>query len=260
MPRRMLQGPWSRHGVEVCPICGVPRSGAPRSVVLYREYLDKAALTIAEEIMLASANSRTSRDPAVDVDPSLVHIVKEALSTTLPNPRQNIRPEWMPDGVGREDTVTLTSPKHYSTWRWIAVGYFKDDRYVDEDPEQDDGLKSGYCLARDKGGIYNFPDGRNAQIRTVTDDRPFARFMRFDQVVFRAGEAQVQTEDLFSTCNAWDYPNANIAMCERCYYYLKYWLDTAGLPAPLISFPGELYEIVNSQLELRKTRGSSQLP
>lgn len=253
-----MQSILSRFVAEVCPLCGISRNGGPCSV-LQRMDRDSAAHAIAQEILSASTTSSTPLDATGDIDAGLTDVVKEMLSTTIS--RQTLRPEWMPDGVGCESTVTLTSPKHYLTWRWIAVGYFQEGSGVGGDDELDsDDDCAGYAPVRDNG-VDNFPDGRNVQVRTVTDDNPLCRTMDFCQVVVRpttdtiAGDTQEQIIDLSSICTARPYLNPNIAMCERCYYYLKHWLDTAGLPPPLISFPGELYEIVNSQLELRERRG-----
>ena len=219
--------------------------------------LDMVAQSIAEEIISAPGLPNPTKTPIDFTDlGTILDVVKECLLTASKSSNSNHRPAWMPDGVGCEDQDTLTHPQHYITWRWIAVGYFREARRVGQPHDID----SRYCppgFAPDRSGQSGgiIPDGQNVQVRTVAGGGPR---MAFGMVVVTSagnrtssGEtyAPIELEKLLSVCTitAGTVGNPNFAMCERCYHYLKYWLFTDDLPAPTLPFVGELYEIVNSQ-------------
>lgn len=215
---------------ELCVVCGV--SGGGPSELLSSYTLDTDSRKIASEIAVSDSTHTLSED-------SLFAIVRDALEATI-TPRSLSRASWLPDGVGSGVEVG-PSFDFYNTWRCVAVGYF--DR------------ESGEGRAPVRDGLV--PDGKHVRVRQVIDEYAgdFSRVVC--TVATPSGrEVEVQREKL-SMCAVVHGIQPNIRTCERCYYYLRNWVDTDSLPPPAsnrkLSFAGELYETLNSRKMLRGT-------
>lgn len=221
---------------ELCLLCGV--SGGGPNNLLSSYDVAQAAPKITSEILSASSTNatKTKHDES-----TLLAIVTDGLSSTFPDTNGPYgRRDWLPEGVESDDAVTA-DPRHYNTWRSIAVGYFQ---RVDND-----GLPP--VRLRDEEPTRLVPDGRHVSVRQVVD----CYVGDYNIVVCtetlpdgKLGEVQ---KDRFSMCSVVHGYNPNVAMCERCYYYLKYWRDIEE-DAPdghgrELGFAGELYETVNSR-------------
>ncbi|KAF9447896.1 hypothetical protein P691DRAFT_730601, partial [Macrolepiota fuliginosa MF-IS2] len=122
----------------------------------------------------------------------------------------------------------------------IAVGYFDDDGAVPRE------------LADDPITKYRIPDGRFVTTRVV-DDPSCGEFR--SEVIRRTnnvGEVVSEEADRMSRTGAyWQDGFGNFFLSECCYLYLEAWIDRARLPpmwdARVLSFEGELYEIINSR-------------
>ncbi|KAI0047357.1 hypothetical protein FA95DRAFT_1606155 [Auriscalpium vulgare] len=127
------------------------------------------------------------------------------------------RPDWFPDG-GWEGFVGS-----------IAIGHFNKDgpklwRYDQA---------TGVSLCRDGRDVQV----RLGQIHTVE----FGHF-----TVLNNGEEEGAEEELDDEPFTTEAPN--FAIHEGCYRCLQSWLRVSGRPINGLSFPGELYELVNSRL------------
>ncbi|KAI0084837.1 hypothetical protein BDY19DRAFT_997400 [Irpex rosettiformis] len=200
---------------ELCLVCGVCPGGGPYSL-LTRYQLEDKAREIASE--LEEGNEE------------LVAIVRDALAASFSDEEGTLgfRYDWLPEGMG---SVSVED-HHYATGTCIAVGYFTD---IGLAPFHDSKL----------------PDGCNVQIRQVTQDSGGS----FGALVCTQGP-RTETLDFWPTdCSTTEDINCNFAVHDRCYYYLKNWINHAGLPSPnngrSLSFAGELYELLNSRTNPR---------
>lgn len=209
--------------LEVCPLCGVGRSGGPRYFVTDSNMNDLTyglAYEMAGCVMYDSPETLPPRHWA-----RICEIAKEALSTTLP---AYVHPTWLPDGVGCESRETLRDPRHYTTWRWVAVGYFQNgEDNVDHDEENEDDTSGlpGYAPVRDGLLAGDIPDGKNVQVRMVSGNNLDDESMVFDKVfITPPAGTQERTKRAYVQSMCWVLwaVNPNFAMCERCYHYLKY--------------------------------------
>ncbi|KAI0338961.1 hypothetical protein BDW22DRAFT_1362297 [Trametopsis cervina] len=212
---------------ELCLLCGVCAAGGPHSL-LSKFSLEKVAKQIAAEMKKAD-------------DPEMLQVITNAFEASF-SPNQKLlgfHHEWLPDGVGSVAGETL----HYSTDRCIAIGYF--------DPDE------GFGTAPCRGDLI--PDGKNVQIRQVGDCAGGS----FSTVIRTRGWRDEREEYVGSGCSSSEDPNPNFDFCQRCYYYLKCWLDMSTLPPPSnqrsLPFAGELYELINSRA-VRRDFPSGLLP
>lgn len=212
---------------ELCLLCGI--CGGGPSHLLSEHSLEKYARQIASEIAASKA---------VEEDFKLFVIVKGALAATVPHssfPRHS----WLPDGVGADGEVTA-NPEYYTTWRDVAVGYFDEESGEGRAPMREDSL---------------VPDGKHVQVRQVVDGNSGVFSSLVCSVVTPNGKDIEVQREAPSMCSVVHGFHPNIALCERCYYYLKSWLDTENMLPPAdgrnLPFAGELYEIVNSRKEER---------
>lgn len=221
---------------ELCLLCGVSSSGPTAILSTYR--VENTTNQIVKELNLEHITH-----------PRLFEIVKEALFSSFPDSDKRWqRPEWLPDGMG-SDMAIIPDPLHLETWRNIAIGYFRPSFSCDATAPSRE-IENGFLV----------PDGRHVHVRQVGDVYA-GDYNRVLCTVDKPSTGQpIEVEmDKGSACSVRvfgdNFFNPNIAMCERCYHYLKYWLDTSSLPPARngcnLSFPGELYEIVNSRIELR---------
>ncbi|KAI0340540.1 hypothetical protein BDW22DRAFT_1346780 [Trametopsis cervina] len=125
------------------------------------------------------------------------------------------------------------------------------DRYFDPAPVACYVSYDGWGAAPSRGDFI--PAGKNVQIRQVGD----CNGGYFTTVIRTRGWWDELVEHVISGSSTIDNPTPNFALCQRCYYYLKFWLDMSTLPAPFNnrpqSFAGELYELVNSRTAHRGT-------
>lgn len=216
---------------ELCLLCGVGGGGPGGITGKYS--VEEDARKCASELVATQASMGMDEE-------ELYNIVLTALRTTVATSTVQIgNPSWMPEGLGSDAEVTA-DPKGYTTWRDVAVGYF--------DKESGEGT----ALTRE-GRLA--PDGKNTRVRQVVD----CYAADYSSVVCRAiapsgKEIEVQRQAP-TRCSVVHGFSPNIALDERCYYYLKFWRDASSLPPPAdsrnLSFAGELYEIVNSRKKLR---------
>lgn len=204
---------------ELCCVCGVCPGGGPYSLLDRHEAHEHwQARTIASEIK--------------EGDEQLVKIVRDALDASFsPDEKQlGFRHDWLPEGMGSTSAEAL----HYSTGRQVVVGYFK----------------------KDEGGVLvragQIPSGEHIQVRQVCGYNGGD----FTTVVCTYGPWDEREIYETSYCSVRNIPIANTPVCERCYYFLRSWIDWSSLPPArngrTLSFPGELYELVNSR---EKERG-----
>lgn len=182
------------------------------------------------------------------------------------------QPEWMRSPgtslVDPDDSDALYREQTVADSRYIAVGYFY--TATSRMPLRRGWVGDDACGIADEDDRVRFPDGRNVRAWLVADNSVNAVTcpMSFRQAVLApsgaSGRRPVQPESrrraVRSMCaqRAGLSPNPTVVLCERCYHYLKYWLDitAAAGPGPGLSFPGELYEIVNSQYGWRTCGGA----
>lgn len=212
---------------ELCLLCGI--CGGGPSHLLSAHSLEKYAQQIASEIAAGKGGEEDSK---------LFAIVKDALAATFSTSSLHRR-SWLPDGVGADGAVTA-DPEHYTTWRNVAVGYFDEESGEGRAPMREDRL---------------VPDGKLVQVRQVVDGNSGDFSSVVCSVVTPNGKAIEVQREVPSMCSVVHGFHPNIALCERCYYYLKSWLNTENMPAPAdghnLPFAGELYEIVSSRKEER---------
>jgi hypothetical protein len=136
----------------------------------------------------------------------------------------------------------------------VAIGHF------DEDNEQDTPHR---IEETETGWRRRIPDGVGVETRFVRN--PMCG--EFETVVIPAnpakGTAEAELTELSRTSSSnYIYSEltrepgfGNFFLSRACYHYLQAWIDFARLPALShnrnLSFAGELYEVVNSQLEGR---------
>lgn len=126
----------------------------------------------------------------------------------------------------------------YSTDKRVAVGYF--------DPS------SGGVPVRD-GRI---PDGRRVEVRRVVGGGAGS----FSTVLRTQEDQEIKVTGVLTLCTAaLEEGNPNPFFCERCYAYLRAWVDWQALPPHCsavknepLSFQSELFEIVNSREKARR--------
>lgn len=211
-------------GAQLCPLCGICYSGGPTSLtslILNAENED----TIARAFLA----NLTSPDQALGLH--LPEDTQELLSTIHASVKacHAAMSDWR--GSQSEDS-------RWSCSTWVAIGYFDEDGQAP--------------VERYRTRVF-VPDGSNVTVRQVTDSY-YASFQNAlsDGVGADGMASRKVWHDVISNCDIEDDPTCpNIAMCLRCFYYLKAWLDGDTLPLPSdgrrLSFAGELYEIVNSQ-------------
>ena len=200
---------------ELCLLCGVCPGGGPYMLLSSHQVEDEAS-TIAAEIE--------------EGNEELVAIVRDALLASFAEDEKTLgfRYDWLPEGMGS----TIAEDHHYATGTCVAIGYFTD---------------IGWAPFRD-GKI---PDGRNVQVRRVTQDNGGS----FAALVCKHGP-WTETLDFWpSNCSTATDFNCNFALHDRCYCFLKTWIDQTNLSPPsdgrTLSFAGELYEMLNSRAQLR---------
>ncbi|PSR76742.1 hypothetical protein PHLCEN_2v8227 [Hermanssonia centrifuga] len=193
-----------------------------------------------------------ARQLADEIDPyndDLFDTIRNALKYSIPQKTLLFRAEWLPNGMGS---------RQYCSDVCVALGYFGKDEGT---------------VPRDRDGI---PDGRNVQVRRVTDSSSgdFERVLQETVVQnedVSAGDESAEEDevsgeesfeasklDLYSMC-AVAHGSPNIWLHERCYHYMQSWIDWQSLPRFIalpssgeeLSFAGELYEIANSRKQTR---------
>lgn len=199
---------------QLCLLCGIRPAGGP-SALLRHDNLSIAARQIASEIR--------------DDDDELYSIVKEGLSATFhpDEKRLDFRHEWLPDGLGYD--VDADRMVNYATSYCVAIGYFSNN---------EDGMAP---IREDQ-----VPDGMNVRVRQVMNNFQGGDF---ETVVQLLANGRERRDDVPSACSVEHENNPNFALCERCYYFLKSWIDRSSLPPSIrdLTFAGELYEVINSQ-------------
>ena len=121
----------------------------------------------------------------------------------------------------------------------------------------------GTTLVDDGSGYCRIPDGRQVEVRLVDGFRAGT----FRWVIKEKQDGVTEELEEYSECSAYmsifgerGHGQPNFFVTEGCYHYLQAWIDWAALsprkrafpsdPTPL-SFGAELYEIVNSEEDLR---------
>jgi hypothetical protein len=127
-----------------------------------------------------------------------------------------------------------------------------------------DGDGRAICQTDDESGLFKVPDGRQVEMRLVNgyDAGSFWQVIKENK-----DDATEEQEEIgYSHCSAYmtdGEGQPNIFVMEGCYHYLHAWLDWAALPPRKQAFPSdpaplpfgaELYEIVNSEQDLRGER------
>ncbi|KAI0346160.1 hypothetical protein BDW22DRAFT_725295 [Trametopsis cervina] len=207
---------------QLCLLCGVCAVGGPH-LLLPQHKLEEVTEQLATETKKGDLETQ--------------RIIAEALATMFFPTEMEVgfRHEWRPEGAGPVAGEVL----HYYTDRCIAIGYFEPDDNLGAAPRRGDLI----------------PDGTNVRIRQVGECAG-----GFFCTVMRArGWRDEPAEVRISDCSTTDGSNPNLAVCQRCYHYLKFWLDMSTLPASCnersLSFAGELYEVVNSRTARRDILG-----
>ena len=219
------------HWDEVCLLCGI--SPLPPAEL----FLDP--VYGIEEL----ANEIESYDPTLLSDLSIEREKLEDLlhSATLLFPDiDSLRAEPLWDSKTFSDCV--------------AIGHFHEDKDQDT-PHRIEKTETGW--------MRKIPDGVGIETRFVLD----SICGEFETVVIPGNPAKgIAAAELtkLSRTSSSNYlyhelgrePGfGNFFLSRACYHYLQAWIDFGRLPAPShnrnLSFAGELYEVVNSQLEGR---------
>lgn len=193
-----------------CIYCGVDLSGGPRAFI--KEYStqerDEKIREMAD-IILESSNYDSIED--------LLSIITDAFDAA--------EEQDLPEGLGWGQ---------YATNTYVAIGYWDEE---------------GNELPIDGKG-WRIPCGRAAQVRRVREIEEFGQW--FEAVLIRNGDGGEDETPQHTHVSPESSPT--VVICERCFCYLEAWLELDHVPprhhgfphdpAPL-SFPGELYEIVN---------------
>lgn len=198
---------------ELCILCGVAASGGC-SVLGSKYGFDEDVKRIANDIAPGDEETR--------------QIIRDMLRATFSddNPDVGHPYPWRPEGMGFQ---------RYNEMLSVAIGHFDE---------------KGECEKRGK----LVRNGRGAEVRRV-DGLNGGDFTEVVRVISR----REKLVPALSICSVFgDTPN--VALCEPCYHYLDAWLARQDLPSRSCAFPSdpepmsfgeELYEIVNSQQELR---------
>lgn len=198
---------------ELCILCGVAASGGC-SVLGSKYGFDEDVKRIANDIAPGDEDIR--------------QIVRDMLRATFSDDTHNVGHSypWRPEGMGFQ---------RYNEMLSVAIGHFDE---------------KGECEKRGK----LIRDGRGAEVRRV-DGLNGGDFTEVVRVVNR----REKLVPALSICSVFGN-TPNVALCEPCYHYMDAWLARQDLPPRCCAFPSdpepmslgeELYEIVNSQQELR---------